>query len=459
MLLITISEILKITNGKLIVEGKKKEFEGLDTDTRRLNEGYIYVAIKGERVNGNELVNTASENGAALCIVEEEKFHKEELNENTSVILVKDTRQALITLAKYYREKFDIKIVGVTGSTGKTSSKDVIASALSSKYNVFKTIGNYNSDIGLPIMIFKLKPEHQVAILEMGMSNLGEIDLLAEIARPDIAVITNVGISHIENLKTKENILKAKMEITNYFNKDCILIINDDNDMLHTVDEQRFKVARVGTKENVDYKALNIKSDGICIKFRTKEKISNMEKYFHVELPGIHNVINSLLAIAVCRSIGMNFEEIECGLEKIETTGMRLEVNKGKKFTIINDAYNASPDSMKAAIDVMCDLSGNKRIAILGSMNELGDESYKAHFNIGKYAREKGIDMIICMGNYSEAYIEGYGDHKKAIKLNDYDEICNKVKEVIGKDDIVLVKASRTLYFENIVKKLEIINY
>ena len=456
MLKLTLNEIVEVLEGELVVRGTEEKLTGLDTDTRRIEKGFIYVGIKGERVNGNDLAPKASENGAAVCIVEEINFEIEVLKEYTSIVLVKDTKDALIELSKYYRKKFEkLKIVGVTGSTGKTSTKDLIAAALEGKYKVFKTIGNYNSDIGLPIMIFKIRDEHDVAILEMGMSNFGEIEKLADIARPDMAVITNIGISHIEYLKTRDNILKAKMEITKFFSKDNLLIVNGEDDKLCDINSDKFNVKKISL-EHGDYTSKstvcgeNISYD-LCVD-------NNILGNINVSVPGKHNVLNSLLACAVSIELGLNIHEINKGLEGLQCTSMRLDIKEMNGYTLVDDAYNASPDSMKAAIDVCVDLKKDKTILVLGTMRELGEEAYKAHYEIGEYAKKKGVDYLIVMGENTEAYLEGFHNKVDSVRVESYEEAVNAIKNELEKNAVVLVKASRGMMFENIIKELQKIN-
>jgi UDP-N-acetylmuramoyl-tripeptide--D-alanyl-D-alanine ligase len=375
------------------------------------------------------------------------------------VIKVKSSKEALLKLAKYYRSKLMVKVIGITGSTGKTSTKDIVAAMLSSKYKVFKTKGNFNNEIGLPLMIFKLTDEYDIAVLEMGMSNLGEIHKLADIARPDIGIITNIGVSHIEYLITRENILKAKLEITDFFNSDNTLIINQDNDLLKTVQDLKYKILKVSTEENhADYKAENIMLNEESIQFKVAQKVGKLSPEFSISIPGKHNVQNSLLAIACGKELGLSYEEMIEGSSKIQVTSMRLDVVKGAKFTIIDDCYNASPDSMKAALDVLENVSGHRKIAVLGTMKELGDEAFKLHKEIGAYASAKNIDLFITMGDFSKAFQEGINKDIEFIHLQSNEEISKYLKNNILNKDVVLVKASRSMKFETIVNELKLIN-
>jgi UDP-N-acetylmuramoyl-tripeptide--D-alanyl-D-alanine ligase len=453
--MMSIREILEAIEGEIYLDGKIYEYTDISTDTRKIGKGSIFIALKGENFNGNEFVGEAVGKGAVICIVDEVKFNKDDLNGAVTVIKVKDTKKALRELAKYYRSKLDIKIVGITGSTGKTSTKDLIAAALSSKFKVFKTKGNFNNEIGLPLMIFNLNKEYDVAVLEMGMSNLEEIHRLADIARPDVAVITNIGISHIENLGTRENILKAKMEITDFFDKNSTLIINGDNDLLSTVHTDNFKLMKIGIDMECDYRGENIILNEDSISFQVREfgKLNNQS--FELPIPGKHNILNTMLAIVCGRHLGMKLEEIAEGLKNLEVTSMRLDIVKTGQYTIIDDCYNASPDSMKAAIDVEVQVKGDRKIAVLGMMRELGNEAFKAHSEVGCYARQKGIDFLITVGEYNDAFKEGFGIEGKHVCFQSTVEAAEYVRSIVRQNDVILVKASRAMKFEIIVDVLK----
>lgn len=446
MELLKLDEIIKAINGEIIIKGEEANFSGVSTDTRKIEKGNIFFALKGDNFNGNSYVEMASEKGSVLCIVDENLFNEEKLQKYTSVIKVENCRKALLDLAEFYRSMLNVKIVGVTGSTGKTSTKDLTAAALSAKYKVFKTEGNFNNEIGLPLMIFKLDNSYDVAVLEMGMNNLEEIHRMSKAARPDVALITNVGISHIENLKTRENILKAKMEITNFFNKNNILIINGDNDLLKNIDREDFKVIKVGIENKGEYFPSEIYLEEDKVSFKVLGEI------FEINLPGKHNVSNGLLSIACGIELGMSLKEIKEGFKNLKGTGMRLDIIKEKNYTIVNDCYNASPDSMKAAIDVLININGKRKIAVLGTMKELGEESYNAHKEVGKYAKGKGVDLLITLGEYSTSYEEGFNHEFKT--FNSREEVAEFLKNNINLGDVILFKASRTMKFEEIIEIL-----
>jgi len=455
MLDITFEEILSAVSGDIYLHNKNCVYNSINIDTRTMNENSIYIAVKGDNFNGNEFALLASEKGASLCIVEEILFKKDELSCTTSIIIVEDTKKALMNLAMYYRSKLKVKVIGITGSTGKTSTKDLVAAALSKAFKVFKTQGNFNNEIGLPLMLFKIDNSYDVAILEMGMSNFGEIHRLAEVAKPDMAIITNIGTSHMENLKSRENILKAKMEITDFFTKDNVLLINGDNDLLSKLQSKNYNLVKVSIDSKSDYYTENIILSEKSISFKVYEKKSEEEGLFNIEVPGIHNVSNALLAIACGRILNIDYETLEESIKALEKTSMRLDITLWKRFRIIDDSYNASPDSMKAAINVLMNLKGGKKVAILGTMMELGENSYNAHKEVGSYARKHGVQLLITIGEYNKAYSEGFGNSQCNRAFLTVEEAWEYISKTIGNNEDILVKASRSMKFETIVKKLK----
>ncbi|MBC2580654.1 UDP-N-acetylmuramoyl-tripeptide--D-alanyl-D-alanine ligase [Clostridium sp. DJ247] len=452
----TYKEIVDAVQGKIILKGENFEFNAVSTDTRKIEKGNIFFALKGENFNGNNYIKEASEKGAVICIVDEIKYKEEDINKNTTVIKVEDTRKALLDLAEFYRSKLDVKVIGITGSTGKTSTKDLVAAVLSSKYKVFKTEGNFNNQIGLPLMIFKLDNSYDIAVLEMGMNNLNEIHTMAKAARPDIALITNVGTAHIGNLGNRENILKAKLEITDYFSKNNTLIVNSDNDLLSNIKEHNFRLIKTAIDNEGNFKAENIYLGEEYVEFSINESSNILDEKYHIDVPGKHTISNGLLAIVCGKILGLNYAEITDGLKKLQTTAMRLDIIKGEKFTIINDCYNANPDSMKAAIDVLKNLKAKRKIAVLGTMGELGHKSFNAHTDIGRYAFENGVDVLITIGEFSKAYEEGYNCLHKFKAFGDIDSASKYLLEqCLQYGDAILIKASRAMKLEIIVDILK----
>lgn len=458
----TLDEIVKAVQGKIVIPGKFTGFNLVSTDTRKIEKGNIFIALKGEKFDANDYIEEASSKGAAICIVDQIKYNSEEIQKDTTIIKVEDTGKALLDLAEFYRSKLNLKVVAITGSTGKTSTKDLVAAALSSKYKVFKTAGNFNNQIGLPLMIFKLDNNYDIAVLEMGMNNLDEIHSMAKAARPDIALITNVGTAHIGMLGSRENILKAKLEITDFFDDKSILVINTDNDLLSTVKTDKFKIVKTAVDNDVEFKAEDIELGEASVDFTLRENGHNTGEKFHADVPGKHTISNSLLAIACGKVLGIENKDIIQGLKNLQTTAMRLDIIKGSKFNIINDCYNANPESMRAAIEVLKNINSNRRVAVLGTMGEQGKIAFEAHRAVGKYAAENGVDLLITLGEFNNAYEEGFklgltNKFKSEFKaFDDYDKAADYLlNEYLKSGDTVLVKASRAETFEKIVDKLK----
>ncbi|OCB00301.1 UDP-N-acetylmuramoyl-tripeptide--D-alanyl-D-alanine ligase [Clostridium beijerinckii] len=448
---LNLAEIIKAVDGEIIVKNNEGIFNKISTDTRKIQENNLFIALKGENFNGNDYTIQAIEKGASIIIIDDVKFKIEDLKNRGTIIKVKDTKEALGDLARFYRKKIGVKVVGITGSTGKTSTKDLVAAFLSGKYKVFKTQGNFNNEIGLPLMIFELSKDYDIAVLEMGMSNFGEINKLASIALPDVGAITNIGVAHIEYLKTRENILKEKMSITDFFENKNSLIVNCENDMLKTIVEcDKFNLERVGYDSTYNLYAKNIKltSENTSFDVVTDD---NENYRFTLNMVGEHNVLNALIGIQIARNFGLTFEEMEKGLGNFNATSMRLEVINKDKFTIINDSYNANPDSMKAALEVLKNYSGSRKIAILGTMGELGDYAEEAHIQVGEFAKDKA-DILLTTGEFKEYYKKGFGE--RTMVFESKQELMQRLTDMIKVDDTILIKASRSAKFEEITKYL-----
>lgn len=429
-----------------------KQITGIATDSRKLQSGNMFVALRGENFDGHDYAETAVKNGAAIVLSHQKLSH------NIPYLLVEDTQIALHRLAKYYKSKFKIPFIAVTGSSGKTTTKDMIASILSEKYNVLKTDGNFNNAIGLPLTLFKLEKSHEICVLEMGMNSLGEIEVLADIVRPDVGVITNIGTAHIEKLKNRESILKAKAEIFTYFDSGNTAVINGDNDMLKKLHDKPYKIIRYGMDSHNDLRAINIVEKGeagISFDVIYERKASN----YQVHMPGIHNVYNALSAISIALMYGLTKNEIDEGLKNFKPSKMRMEVFNGIMNTkIINDAYNANPDSMQAAINVLASMEAlGRKVCILGDMFELGEFSKEGHRLVGKFAAENNVEVIIAVGKMSGEIIKGAKMFGANIMLYSFDcitEVIVNLKDIIKYNDIILIKGSRGMYMENIVESL-----
>ena len=456
---ISVKKAVEITNAKLIYGDEKIICKTFSKDTRTINKGDTYLGIKGENFNGSCFYIEALEKGAKVCIVQDIEIDLEKISKykEIAVIKVKNVESALKKIAEYKRSMYDIPVIGITGSVGKTSTKDIISSVMSRKYKVLKTKGNLNNQIGLPLTILELKDEDAL-VVEMGMGELGEISNLTRIAKPDVAVITNVGTSHIGNLGSRENILKAKLEIIEGLKENGILIINNDNDMLHkwNIENNMPNVVTFGIDEKSKFMAKNIKLNE---NYSNYDVEINGEKFnIQINIGGKHFVYNSLCAIAVGTNFGISIDEIKKGIEKFELTKNRMEIIKKENITIINDCYNASFDSMKAGIEYLKAQNAERKIAILGDMLELGKFSKELHEKVGKIVQENKIDILITVGKEAENIANSavkFGMNKKNIfKFDNNLNAIEKIKQLMNDNDIILVKASNGMNFKEIVEEI-----
>ena len=459
----TIRQIIEATKGQLLAGSPinlDAEISGVSTDTRTINKGELFIPLVGEIFDGHYFVDKAIEKGAsAVLIHRDDADFLPELFPAVAVIKVADTLKALQDLASFQRNRFNIPIVAVTGSNGKTTTKDMIALVLSEKYKVLKTQGNFNNEIGLPLTLLGLEDSHEVAVVEMGMNHLGEIHRLAEIARPNIGVITNIGVSHIQNLGTKENILKAKMEIFDFFTSEDRAILNGDDEFLSKIAEEfPYQVKYYGTSDISSIKAENIKllgEQGISYNLNIGGETHPVE----IPIPGKHNVYNSLAAAAVGSLMGIELDKIANALRSYRSGKMRLNIfSTDSNIKVIDDVYNASPDSMKAAIEILKDLGEGRKIAILGDMLELGDYSQKGHAEVGEAVAHKGIDILITVGQESKFIGTGASscgmDNQNIIHLESNKDVIEYLDTLIEQGDKILVKGSRGMKMEEIVEYL-----
>ena len=369
---IKVKDILEITKGTLICGNIEEICDKYSKDSRKIEKGDVYIGLKGENFDGSMFYKQALENGATVAIIQEVEITKEEIEElkDKTIIKVKDTLQALYDIAKYKRNLYKIPVIAVTGSVGKTSTKDIIANVVSQKYETLKTIGNNNNNIGLPFTILRLKDE-EAMVLEMGMNHFNEISLLSDIAKPNICIITNIGTSHIGNLGSRENILKAKLEILEG-SENPTVIINNDNDLLHKWYEEnkhKYKIITYGIKEKSDFNATDIKL--LKDNSRFKCEIENNQIEINVPVGGEHFILNSLCAVCVGKELNIKEDKIKNGIETFELTKKRMQIENTKKgIKIINDAYNASFESMQATLQYLSQFKQNRKIAVLGDMLE-----------------------------------------------------------------------------------------
>ena len=454
----TIREILEAVDGKLL-----GEFSDLDltvkhvfTDSRNPDPGALFIPLVGERFDGHAFLNEALEGGAAGCFTQREresylpgKFH----------IKGGSTQKALRDLARHYKQKFRIPFVAVTGSVGKTTTKDMVAAVLGERFKVLKTEGNFNNEVGLPLTLLRLNSNHEICVVEMGMNHFGEIEYLSSIVEPDVAVITNIGDSHIENLGSRENILKAKCEIFSHMDpKKGYVILNGDDPLLEPLRASLpFQSVLVGTAEGLDYRATGVESDG---EKSVRCHVRTPRSGFDVEIPalGNHMLYPTLTAAAVAEHFGMTGGEIARGVLRFAPTKMRMNILKrGDEITILNDAYNANPQSMRAAVEVLSKSGGDYKIAVLGDMFELGPFAPTLHAGVGAYLGKAGIDCLVAVGELARHI---YDAAKDAMVPQVYwcetkEEAKPILAELVKPNSTILVKASRGMAFEELVDDLK----
>lgn len=458
---IKVRDVIKICNGNLICGNEDDLLINFSKDTRTIQKDDVFVGIKGENFDGNVLYIDALEKGAKACILQGVEVSNETIEKykDKSIILVDDTIKALQDIATYKRKLYNIPVIAVTGSVGKTSTKDIIASVVGTKYNVLKTQGNLNNHIGVPLTVLSLR-NHEALVIEMGMSNAGELSVLSKIAKPDIALITNVGTAHIGNLGSRENILKAKLEIMNGMENKGTLIINNDNDLLSLWKNEysgNIKIVTYGIDNESDYNACDIELSENYSKFKLKTN-SKEDKEIIVPVGGKHFVYNALSAIAVGEQLDIPFEKMKAGIEQFELTKSRMELIKIKNdITIINDCYNANYDSMKAGIEYLAKTKNSRKIAILGDMLELGEFSNDLHEKVGEEIIKNNIDILVTVGKMGSVIantVKNANKNKEVFAFDNNEEAINCVKDILREGDIVLIKASNGMKFKNIVDEL-----
>lgn len=435
-------------------ESLSREVSCVVIDSRKIQKDGLFIAIRGARVDGHTFIPQVMEKGA-LCSVSEQDLG----DVPYPYIKVDSCEQALKDIAEHYRRSLDIKVVGISGSVGKTSTKEMIASVLSQKYNVLKTEGNFNNEIGLPLTVFNLREEHEVAVLEMGISGFGEMTRLARIARPDICVITNIGVAHIENLGSRDGILRAKTEMFAFMNPDGTIILNGDDDKLRRfTPDNGIQPVYFGLDPSCPYHAEQIRNMGL--KGTTAEFVTPSGRFeAHISIPGDHMVYNALAGIAAGQALGMTADEIRQGIEQLVPIAGRNHLIETDRYSIIDDCYNANPVSMKSSLSV---LSGadTRTVAILGDMFELGNSEKEMHYETGAFAADAGINVLICIGGLSAETARGAreassGSDMEVLHYDTKEDFLNEAGQILHKNDTILVKASHAMDFAKIVEELQ----
>ncbi|WP_412521458.1 UDP-N-acetylmuramoyl-tripeptide--D-alanyl-D-alanine ligase [Staphylococcus simulans] len=424
--------------------------KGVSIDSRKIDKGNLFVPFKGENTDGHRFVQQALEDGAGAVFYQNDVKPEEPVK--GPVIWVDDTLLALQELAKAYLQHVQPKVVAVTGSNGKTTTKDMIESVLKPNFKVKKTQGNYNNEIGMPLTILELDEDTEISILEMGMSGFHQIELLSEIAQPDIAVITNIGESHMQDLGSREGIARAKFEIVAGLKENGVLLYDGDEPLLvpHVQTLENHQAISIGIESSNEVVCHVEQHDALGIAF----SINGHEQY-QIPILGIHNMRNAAIAITVGKLLGLDYETIKANIAKVQLTQMRMELHHSKQdVAVINDAYNASPTSMKAAIDTLSAMDGHK-ILILADVLELGENSAEMHASVGEYLEGKGIDYLLTYGQEA-AHIHQAGktNVETAQHFDDKAQLIEYTLTHVQPKDNVLIKGSRGMALEEVAQAL-----
>lgn len=450
-----LAELKKIFNVKPDKMDSSILIEGISTDTRKIKKDEVFLAIKGENFDGHNFVHIAVKIGAIAIIVAED-FDITKYNYK-NFIKVKDTIRAYGDIARFYRQKSNFIVVAVTGSCGKTTTKDMVASVLSKKYKVEKTFQNNNNEIGLPFTILNANSKTEVLVLEMGMRAIGEIEYLTKVAMPNIGIITNIGIAHIGELGSQDNIMHAKGELLENLPENAVAIINGEDGFTDIL-KKKFsgKIRVFGLSKNADIKALNIIDTGRSTQVDIERE--NIMFKSSLNFKGIHLILDSLIAIETGMILGIDIKDSIEALNNMEVSPGRLEIIEKNNFTIINDTYNANPDSMKKSIEVLLGFEGSK-IAVLGDMRELGEEEILYHEDMGIFLSNKGLKALITVGRLGEYIGSGLKksniDNTAIYSYMNNEDAAIKLKELISLNDIILIKGSRAMAMEEIIKIIE----
>lgn len=452
----SLKDVESALTGAEVLEIGKDHFSDIVTDTRKIIPGCLFVALKGERFNGETFVEEALKLSANGVLVSNEyEMPKTELG-GTIIKASTDTQRAYQELAHFWRMKFDIPVVCITGSNGKTTTKDLTASVLSAKFPVLKTQANYNNEIGLPMTLLNMNETHRAAVVEIGMRGLGQIKALAPIAAPTIGIITNVGETHMELLGSMENIAKAKAELVEAIPSGGTVILNNDNAYTAAMKDKcngGVKVITFGIDNEADIKAFDLNGGLNSTTFKCRLGANGQVGEFTLPMVGRHNVSNALAAMAAGYALGMDASSIQQGLDGLEMTGMRFEAKRVGQYNFINDAYNASPMSMEAAINTLPEITKGRRIAVLGDMLELGDVSVAAHQKVGRQVAESGAVALVAFGPMGREIANGASEAgmENVFHVDSHEAAAAKLKELLEPEDTVLFKGSRGMKMEAII--------
>ncbi len=448
----TLKNITEACNGEYFGDEalKSEAITGVEKDSRLIEEGFLYIPFVGARVDGHDFIDQVFEKGALCTLTEKDLPHA-----NGPYIKVESSARALKDIAEFYREQLDCKIIGITGSVGKTSTKEIIASVLEEKFHILKTEGNYNNEIGMPLTILKIRDNHDIAVIEMGISDFEEMHRLAKVSKPDVCVITNIGTCHLENLGDRDGVFRAKTEMFDYAKDNCFVVLNGDDDKLINIKEVNGgRPIFFGMTDNRDVHIKKYHQIGVR---GTEATIQYYDKSFDtvIPIPGHHMLYNAMAATCVAVHFGMTFDEIDSGIRKLKAIGGRNHIFQAAGMTIIDDCYNANPMSMKASLEVLSQADGRK-VAILGDMFELGADEAKLHKSVGNVAVKLGIDCVICIGKLAKNIADAVRMGKAEVfYFEDKADFEEHMFEYIHKGDTVLLKASNGMKFHTLIQKIE----
>lgn len=451
-----VREILRITQGELLSGSAGREVDpaGISTDTRSVKAGDFFIALKGPNFDGNNFIGEAFEKGAVGVMVDRRPALKD-VGPKAVIIQVGDTIKAMQDIASAHRIKFNIPVIAVTGSNGKTTAKEMIAAVLSRRFNVLKNIGTENNHIGVPATLLKMKPSHEVCVLELGTNHKGEIRLLAGIAKPTMAVITNIGPSHLEFLGSLEGVYEEKKDILRFLGgEERTLIINGDDKYLAKLKPAKTDVVRYGFKRSNDFCAEALKPAKDSLSF-----VVNSKAVYELNMCGAHNIYNALTAIATASRFGIGYKEVRRALFEYRPPKMRLDIKKVKGFDIINDSYNSNPLSMSSALEMLKYYPARAKWVVSADMLELGKHAVKFHKLIGEKIAESGVDGLLTFGEFSrhtlsQANTRGMNP-SRLWHCKDHGQIAGILRKIVKEGDAVLLKGSRSMRMEEVLKKLE----
>ncbi len=449
---ISYDTLLDIVSGEWIQGSRNGWIDGVFIDSRKIKKNGLFIPIVGEKNDGHDYMDQVFEKGGGICLSQDKN---REYPKGMAIIGVESTFASLQELASYNRHQSKARVIAITGSSGKTTTKDLVAAVLSQKYKTLKTQGNFNSEFGIPQTLLDLEKDHQMAVIEMGMDDLGDIEKSIKLVDPDLALITNIGLSHIEILKNQENIFKAKKEILKTLKKGDIALINGDDPYLRALlkDDTDFMVKTIGVVKEADLRVSSYESSGQGLSM-----VVDGEDYTF-SFPGHHNLYNCLMAIWIGKNYGLSYYEIQRGLDAFKPSKNRMNIFDWQEIKFIDDSYNANPDAMRAALDVLEALAkeekgGKRRIAILGDMLEMGDYASLAHYQIGQYARGK-VDFLITVGDISGEINKGFNASKDSAHVMNVDQAIALFNQIKKAGDVILLKGSRGIGLDQLITAIK----